>query len=205
MAVIFSTHVLTACYLSMVAHELGHILGLIREHQRHDCDDYVRFACENLVSHCVTKHEVDPHPEWSINMSDVCRSNYLGSRPELHRWTILNYSKDRGTVFGRPYMQTSGKDYEHVSITQYLNNAGAHWDAYELDQLPLVRWKKTGYDAPPAGTIPTTGNAKLTTNAIQPRMGMRMVFGDFISGEHCVVWHASISGHERRFSISLRL
>jgi hypothetical protein len=153
------------------AHELGHVMGFVHEQQRHDRDDYVSFNCENLDGYWHVKEIVDSHPEWGVDMGDVCSSNYYGGTPELQWWSVLDYSKDMGTTAGKPRLQMYGKDYDVVSIMQYASDAGAFWDVRNLDECPLIKWKMTGDEAPPAGTRPTKDNAEYIFQPIAPSDG----------------------------------
>ena len=38
----------------MLAHEIGHALGLIHEHQRYDRDDYISLNLDNIASHAIS-------------------------------------------------------------------------------------------------------------------------------------------------------
>jgi hypothetical protein len=40
---------------AIIAHEIGHIMGLAHEHQRQDRDHYVYFNCSNVDSYEATK------------------------------------------------------------------------------------------------------------------------------------------------------
>lgn len=153
------------------AHELGHVMGFVHEQQRHDRDDYVFFNCENLDGYWDIKHIVDSHPEWDVDIGKVCSSNYYGGTPELQWWSVLDYSKDMGTTNDKTRLQTYGKAYDEVSIMQYPSDANAYWDARDLDQYPLVKWLKTGDEAPPTGTRPTKDNAKYIFQPIRPSDG----------------------------------
>ncbi|KAH3908083.1 hypothetical protein HBI56_192880 [Parastagonospora nodorum] len=143
----------------VAAHELGHVIGFVHEHQRHDRDSWVSFNCENLAGYWDIKEIVEAHPEWKVDMGQVCSSNYYGSTPELQWWSVLAYSKDMGVIHGKPTLQTFGKVYDDFSIMQYPSEANSFWDAEKIDQYPLVKWKKTGDQAPPTGTKPTKENA----------------------------------------------
>jgi hypothetical protein len=54
---------------------------------------------------------------------------------------------------------------------QYASDAGAFWDARNLDECPLNKWKMTGDEAPPAGTRPTKDNAEYIFQPIAPSDG----------------------------------
>ncbi|QDS70157.1 hypothetical protein FKW77_005981 [Venturia effusa] len=68
-----------------IVHELGHILGLMHEHQRKDASQYLTFHCDNLPNYYDVKAWLQsypfPHPYTgqTVTMDDVCNDFIINS------------------------------------------------------------------------------------------------------------------------------
>ncbi|KAG9186329.1 hypothetical protein G6011_02885 [Alternaria panax] len=121
-----------------VAHELGHVLGLVHEHQRKDRDNFINFDCSKLLGYDEAKAEIESHSEWGISIDEVCKSNNLGFTHGLDFMAPTQYTLDMGS--GR--VQSSGSSYDHDSIMQYSSVALAkNGQTKAVKDLPIVRWK----------------------------------------------------------------
>jgi hypothetical protein len=154
----------------IAAHELGHVMGFVHEHQRHDRDKYIRFNCEGLDGYAEAKKRLDKS-DYPLTMDEVCESNWYGRMPGIDWGFITNYSKDMGsTNDGTRIVQTSGTYDEH-SIMHYASDENCKGTKHHLKDFPLVKWKKTGDQAPPPGTIPTDDNAVFIRWSTSPTGG----------------------------------
>lgn len=129
------------------------------------------------------KSVVEAHPEWNVDMGDICNSNYYGGTVDLQWYSVLDYCKDMGTLFGKPNIQTSGKEYDEVSIMQYPWTANSYWDAESLEQLPLVKGKKTGTKRHRQVPSPMQRTRSITSRQSGPQMVTWTVCEPCIRGE----------------------
>ena len=88
-------------------HEMGHVFGLLHEHQRYDRDDYVRVGPTG--------------------------SNYVEiPRRVRHRFFLFTWYTDHSTTFSTPYDYHSIMHYpENTGIT--LGSNGREWDVNEYN------------------------------------------------------------------------
>jgi hypothetical protein len=154
----FTWHVLD------VAHELGHVFGMVHEHQRLDRDQHVHYDCSKLAGYAAAKQDLakldDPDKP---SMDDVCNSNWLGGHL-LGFWAPADYSTDMGDTAGVKNPQDSSTEYDTKSIMTYPSWAHAATPDGDVTQVPLAQWKGT---APPPGTKPTTDNAELVAEVFE--------------------------------------
>ncbi|KAF2746965.1 hypothetical protein M011DRAFT_458970 [Sporormia fimetaria CBS 119925] len=151
---------------SVIAHEIGHILGLIREHQRADRDHYVAFQCHNLRGYAEMKIQVEMHPKRPGDTIDlIC---YNPAVAKLYNFASADYTIGglmQGTRFE---FRTHGSVYDLDSIMHYGSTQFAqHWPE-EVDSMPLVKWQARGPNFDPKGKVPTPKNADPIWEAQKP-------------------------------------
>jgi hypothetical protein len=158
--------------LVTVAHQIGHVLGLVHEHQRTDRkdpppplqptlqlifpgDQWVNFDCSELAGYAQAKAQYDQRPAWYPvrDFNQICNSNWMDRA--WFGWTYPpEYSWDMG-----PNIQHRSWDYDHNSVMtfpSYAQNPNSG-----VGEVPLVQWKQGGINRPPFNTAPTNDNAYL--------------------------------------------
>jgi hypothetical protein len=68
------------------AHEFGHVLGLVHEHQHPDRDDYLSVDCTKFEGYQDAKARVDKEPSKFPSMEQLCASGSLAI--EKLRWIV---------------------------------------------------------------------------------------------------------------------
>ncbi|KAH7072074.1 hypothetical protein BKA63DRAFT_568004 [Paraphoma chrysanthemicola] len=112
-----------------MAHELGHVFGLLHEHSRPDRDNYVQFNCINLAGfeEALKRAYADGY-----NKQDLCTREDVADR---YGFPSLEYMPD-------PQGWRSA-EYDHDSIMHYPSQAHANVDLVidpnNPDFYPLVR------------------------------------------------------------------
>ncbi|KAI4684195.1 hypothetical protein J4E81_009074 [Alternaria sp. BMP 2799] len=116
----------------VVAHELGHIFGLMHEHSRGDRDDHVQFNCASLTGYheALQKATAD-----GFTINELCNifnvaKHYQFDASEYYKWT------NDGLTYSAEY------DYDsimHYSSWQSHNPALVNQDQNNPDNYPLVR------------------------------------------------------------------
>jgi hypothetical protein len=67
--------------IASVAHEMGHVLGMVHEHQREDRDDHVNFDCTKVAGYDDVKKTYDKNPsKYAESMEEICASNWLADK-----------------------------------------------------------------------------------------------------------------------------
>ncbi|KAF2870662.1 hypothetical protein BDV95DRAFT_668810 [Massariosphaeria phaeospora] len=96
-----------ACGVIETVHELGHVLGLKHEHQRHNRDDHIHLLCENIAPGCSTMPTGKTCCEPAANLPSGC----CGARGQLAK-------ED-------PQSSDYGGYYDFVSAMHYADHAFA--------------------------------------------------------------------------------
>ena len=103
-----------------LAHEIGHALGLIHEHQKNDAKDYVTFKCENLEGYGDMSKAIagginsDGSP---LTENNVCTSIVLARRYNFSAKEFIAWDGPAGSTVASP-----GFDFD--SIMLYSSNFG---------------------------------------------------------------------------------
>ncbi|KAH7094333.1 hypothetical protein FB567DRAFT_599883 [Paraphoma chrysanthemicola] len=147
-------------YILDIAHELGHVFGMVHEHQHFDRDLYVSFDCTKLEGYDKAKEALAeiPDSEEPPTTDQICASNWMGGH--YVQWSAPHdFSTDMGTTDdGRQNPQEYSNAFDASSIMIYPSWARAAKPNGDVTQVPLVKWKGK---APAKGTKPNAGNAEL--------------------------------------------
>ena len=130
-------------YTVELAHEFGHVLGMVHEHQRYDRDTYVHFDCTKLAGYAEAKktwdekHEAERWPSMDI----ICASNWMGRR--YLDWNApAEYSMDMGATLGHKNPQQYPFDYDYKSIMGYESWLHSAIIDDNPAHQPLVAWNE---------------------------------------------------------------
>ncbi|KAH7094348.1 hypothetical protein FB567DRAFT_585730 [Paraphoma chrysanthemicola] len=151
-----------------VAHELGHVFGLVHEHQRSDRDQYVHFRCEHLAGYQEASRIVSQHP--GLTMEILCASIMLSNQEPWRSLSFMPYDWSIEPYFDRWPKDANGlldghlhrwtvlhsRPYDLDSIMHYHSAEGSnlvHGEA-TVQNAPVVKWKggKEGFKPPKAVT-----------------------------------------------------
>lgn len=84
-----------------IAHEMGHVLGLVHEHQHSDRDDYVHFDCTKILGYEQFKETYDANPHMYPPEEEICASNWMAE--EMFDWPgPAEFSTDMGSHYDLP-------------------------------------------------------------------------------------------------------
>jgi len=89
-------------YFSVILHELGHVLGLIHEHQRPDRDEYVEIYPENMIVNFEHNFELFDNPLYE---EESLPYNYN---------SIMHYTSFNGSKNGNPVIITTNEDLPYI-------------------------------------------------------------------------------------------
>ncbi|KAF1959726.1 hypothetical protein CC80DRAFT_489827 [Byssothecium circinans] len=122
------------------AHELGHVFGLLHEHQRPDRDDYVTFSCDNMYGF----DDAWKRAEGKFTKADFCSKSMVG-RPFGFQADEFSKDDSDSTVTAG----ISGPVYDFDSIMHYTSDIfsdPAKTEAHPKDAsyYPLAKIDKTG-------------------------------------------------------------
>ncbi|KAF2648075.1 hypothetical protein K491DRAFT_722874 [Lophiostoma macrostomum CBS 122681] len=130
-----------------VAHELGHVFGLLHEHQRPDREHYIKYECRKLMGYAECERRTDR----KHTMEEICKSSDLGYRYDFPLAAQMSTENRRMVEDGREMEQYRNypRPYDLHSIMHYSSRQGAA-DQSSWREAPLVKWKNggPGYNPP---------------------------------------------------------
>ncbi|PSN71997.1 hypothetical protein BS50DRAFT_583601 [Corynespora cassiicola Philippines] len=97
-----------------VAHEIGHVLGMVHEHCRHDRDDFVQYRCEKVkgFQEALTRAVAATKLKYDNVKGQLCNSQKFAL---THDFDGSEYTKGDG-VTGLPIDGDTGFDMESVML-----------------------------------------------------------------------------------------
>jgi hypothetical protein len=111
------------------AHELGHVFGLVHEHQRHDRDDHVIYACQNVYG-------FDEALERCVAAADGCTVESLCNDADV----ALRHNFAGHAFTKWPQALEFPSEYDKDSIMHYDSIHGANDHLYVQDPANPGLW-----------------------------------------------------------------
>ncbi|KAH6625712.1 hypothetical protein C7974DRAFT_206176 [Boeremia exigua] len=119
-----------------IAHELGHVFGMVHEHNRHDSDDYVHFECKSLpnYSETIALARVENKLNYADAHEKLCNDREFADR---YKFGSSDFVKD---PFGRIHDEpTIPFDYKSIMLYDSLL-ASAPACEHDLSVCVLLRY-----------------------------------------------------------------
>jgi hypothetical protein len=156
---------------AIFAHEIGHVMGLLHEHQREDRDRYVYFNCSNIADYARVKAQVEH--EGSFTMAQVCSQWYLGAMYNFMSTQFTTEPRwDRYHKDGEKHMWWShnSAQYDFQSIMHYSSSAAAAGTgvARSLKEAVLLKWRYPDHNGPSNPDYIDYYNAELISSNDKP-------------------------------------
>ncbi|KAF2444500.1 hypothetical protein P171DRAFT_521818 [Karstenula rhodostoma CBS 690.94] len=124
---------------AVIAHEIGHVMGLMHEHKRPDRDDFVDFRCKKLKgfgSAMITAHAKPENSD--LTLEDIghllCTDRAFADQNQFEASQFIRITDN----------EDSHTEFDFDSIMMYGSGSFALDSCHEnaLDQCPLVKIKK---------------------------------------------------------------
>jgi len=129
---------------ALVAHEMGHILGMVHEHQRLDRNWWIHWDCTKVYGYAAAnaRYAREAQEDWP-SMEAICNSNWMGSR-YLHWPAPAEYTQDMGKTGDKTNIPSNPVKYDKESIMGYGSSTWSDKEDPGVTEAPIVYWKVPG-------------------------------------------------------------